>query len=157
MKTEIIITSEIKVSEVELKYRTKVKSADRAQIKSSKDAYNLFFDSWNKNTIEFIEEFKVMLLNRANRVLGIASLSKGSTTCSIVDLKVLLQYAIKTNASSIIIAHNHPSGTKEPSDADKKITERINDAGKLIDIKLLDHLIILPVEGYLSFADEGIL
>ncbi len=66
-------------------------------------------------------------------------------------------YAIKTNASSIIIDHNHPSGTKEPSDSDKRITERINDASKLIDIKLLDHLIILPIEGYLSFADEGIL
>ena len=155
MKTEISITSETKVSEVELRYRTEVKPGDRAQIKSSKDAYDLFFDSWNKNTIEFIEEFKVMLLNRANRVHGIASISKGSTTGSIVDIKVILQYAIKSNASSIIIAHNHQSGTSDPSDADRKITKRIFDAGNLVDIKLLDHIIVLPVEGYLSFADEG--
>ena len=157
MKTTIINSTEIKVSEVELRYRTEVKPADRAQIKSSKDAYCILFESWNKNTIEFIEEFKVMLVNRANRVLGIATLSKGSTTSSIVDIKVLLQYAIKTNASSIIIAHNHPSGTKEPSESDKKITEKISNACNLIDIKLLDHLIILPVEGYLSFADEGMI
>lgn len=155
MKTINSITSETKVSEVELRYRTEVKPGDRAQIKSSKDAYKLFFDSWNKNTLEFIEEFKVMLLNRANRVLGIASLSKGSTTGSIVDVKVILQYAIKANASSIIIAHNHPSGTSEPSDSDRKITKRIYDAGNLVDIKLLDHIIVLPIEGFLSFADAG--
>ena len=157
MKTEISITSETKVSEVELRYRTEVKPGDRAQIKSSRDAYDLFFDSWNKNTIEFIEEFKVMLLNRANRVLGIATISQGSTTGSIVDIKVLLQYAIKVNASSIIVAHNHPSGTSEPSDSDRKITRRINDAGNLVDIKLLDHIIVLPIEGFLSFADEAFL
>jgi len=155
MKTEISITSETKVSEVELRYRTEVKPGDRAQIKSSRDAYDLFFDSWNKNTIEFIEEFKVMLLNRANRVLGIATISQGSTSGSIVDIKVLLQYAIKVNASSIIVAHNHPSGTSEPSDSDRKITKRIYDAGNLVDIKLLDHIIVLPIEGFLSFADAG--
>jgi DNA repair protein RadC len=136
------------------RYRTEVKPGDRAQIKSSKDAYNLFFESWIKNTIEFIEEFKVMLLNRANRVLGIASMSKGSTSGSIVDIKVLFQYAIKTTASTISIAHNHPSGTSEPSDSDRKITKRIYDAGNLVDIKLLDHIIVLPIEGFLSFADN---
>ena len=87
--------------------------------------------------------------------IGIASISKGSTTGSIVDIKVILQYAIEANASSLNIAHNHPSGTSEPSDADRKITKRIYDAGNLVDIKLLDHIIVLPIEGFLSFADAG--
>lgn len=85
------------------------------------------------------------------------SLSKGTTTGSIIDIKVLLQYAIKANASSIIVAHNHPSGNPEPSDADRKITDRIKRACELVEISLLDHLIILPAEEYLSFSDEGIL
>jgi len=122
---ELKIPDNQEVAEVELRYRTNVHPDNRAQIKSSQDAYRILFDSWNKNTIEHIEEFKLLLMNRANRVLGMVSLSKGSTSGSIVDIKVILQYAIKANASSIILAHNHPSGNPEPSDVDRKITSRI--------------------------------
>ena len=85
------------------------------------------------------------------------SLSKGSTCGSIVDVKVILQYALKANASSIIAAHNHPSGNREPSEADRKITERIKKACELLDVSLLDHLIILQDERYYSFSDEGLI
>ena len=102
MQSPIVNNPKFKVAEIEIRYVTKVKPADRVQIKSSRDAFEVFIDSWNKDSIEHIEEFKLLLLNRANKVLGMVSLSKGSTSGSIVDLKVILQYAIKANASSII-------------------------------------------------------
>ena len=83
------------------------------------------------------------------------TLTKGSTTGTIVDVKQLLQYALKTNASSIIVAHNHPSGNLEPSEADKNITKKIITGCDAIDIKLLDHLIIVHEGGFFSFADNG--
>jgi len=147
----------LKVAEVELRYRTNVNPKDRAQVKSSQNAYAILLESWNKNTIEYFEEFKVLLLNRNNKVLGITTLTKGSTVGTIVDIKLLLQYALKTNASSIIVAHNHPSGNLEPSEADKLITKKIIVGCKAIEIELLDHLIIVHEGGYFSFADEGMI
>jgi DNA repair protein RadC len=96
------------ISEVQIIYRTKVKASDRPQVKSSKDAFEIFMESWNPDSIEHVEEFKLMLLNRSNRVLGISSLSKGGTTGMVVDVKLLLQYTIKVNANAIILCHNHP-------------------------------------------------
>lgn len=146
-----------KVAEVELRYRTNVDPKDRAQVKSSQDAYKIFLESWNRNTIEYFEEFKILLLNRNHRVLGMSTLTKGSTTGTIVDIKQLLQYALKTNASSIIVAHNHPSGNLEPSEADRTITRKIVVGCEAIEVKLLDHLIIVHEGQYYSFADEGVL
>ena len=102
-----------KVAEVELRYRTNINPKDRAQVKSSKDAYEIFLQSWNRNTIEYFEEFKVLLLNRNHRVLGMTTLTKGSTSGTIVDVKQLLQYVLKTNAPSVDtkwkIIHTRPS------------------------------------------------
>jgi DNA repair protein RadC len=78
------------ISEVNLIYRTKVKASERPQIKSSKDAFDIFMESWDLDSIEYIEEFNLMLLNRSNRVLGISSLSKDCTTGTAVDIKLLL-------------------------------------------------------------------
>jgi DNA repair protein RadC len=155
MEPKILLNQ--KVAEVELRYRTNVNPKDRAQVKSSQDAYELFLESWNRNTIEYFEEFKVLLLNRNNRVLGITTLTKGTSSGTIVDIRLLLQYALKTNASSIIVAHNHPSGNLEPSEADKSVTKRILAGCDVIDVKLLDHLIIANEGGFYSFADEGVL
>ena len=98
---------------------------------------------------------KIILLNRASRVLGIADLSTGGTNGCLLDLKIVFQYAIKANASSIILAHNHPSGNLKPSDADLIITRKVNDAARLLDIQLLDHLILSPEDNYYSLSDEG--
>jgi DNA repair protein RadC len=96
-----------------------------------------------------------MLLNRANKVLGITDLSTGGTNGCIIDLKVIFQYAILATASFIILAHNHPSGSLKPSEADIAITRKVKEACKFLDITLLDHLIISPDERYFSLADEG--
>jgi DNA repair protein RadC len=97
-----------------------------------------------------------MLLNRSNRVLGISCISKGGISGTVVDVKIILQTALKANASGLIISHNHPSGNLTASSEDIKITVKLKNACKLLDLSLLDHLIITD-EGYLSFADEGML
>jgi DNA repair protein RadC len=91
------------ISEVRLIYRTKIKASDRSQVKCSKDAFDIFMESWELDSTEHIQEFKLMLLNRSVRVLGISSLSKGGTTGTVVDVKLLMQYSIKSSANAIIM------------------------------------------------------
>ena len=142
------------IAEVKLSYKSKVKPSDRPKVNGSEEAYQLFQEYWD-DSITHIESMKVMLLNRASRVLGIADLSTGGTNGCILDLKIVFQYAIKANASSIILAHNHPSGNLKPSTADIIITKKVSDAANLLDIKLLDHLILSPEDKYYSLSDEG--
>ena len=149
-------TQQTEISEVQLIYRTKVKASDRPQIKCSKDAYELFKESWDMDTIEHHEEFMLMLLTRSNRVLGIASISKGGINGTVTDVRIVMQYAIKANASGLIVCHNHPSGNLQPSESDTAITRKIKDSAILMDIQLLDHLII-NTDDYHSFADNGLL
>jgi len=150
-------TQQTTISEVRLVYRTKVKASERLQIKCSKDAFDIFMENWDLDSIEHIEEFKLMLMTRSNKVLGIASILKGGISGTVTDVRIILQYAIKANASGIIICHNHPSGNAQPSESDLAITRKIKESGLVMDIQLLDHLIIVPEEMYQSMADEGIL
>jgi DNA repair protein RadC len=144
------------VTEVELIYKTKVKPSDRPRITTSVDCYKIFLEHWDKNKIEFVEQFKVMLLNRANKVLGIYESSTGSVSGCVVDPKQIFCAAIKSHASSIVLVHNHPSGNLTPSEADKSITRKLKAAGEFLDLKVLDHIIV-STEGFYSFADEGLL
>ena len=131
-------------------------SKDKTKISGSNMAYKLFLDSWNKGTIQLQEEFKILLLNRANQVLGIYPLSKGGVSGTLVDPKLVFSVALKCNASGIIMAHNHPSGNLNPSENDKALTKKLISAGNFLDIKILDH-IILTSGGFFSFSDEGIM
>ncbi|KAF2340395.1 JAB domain-containing protein [Flavobacterium tistrianum] len=144
------------VSEIDLIYRTKVKSSERPKITSSKSAYAILMDCWDPDKIEFIEQFKVLLLNQSNKVLGLYQSSSGGISGTVVDIRLLFASALKANAAAIIISHNHPSGKTAPSEADKAITRKIKTAGELLEIKLLDHLIVTE-EKYYSFLDEGAL
>lgn len=143
-----------KVAEVKLIYKNKVKAAERIQIKNAQDAFGVFWGAWDKQVIEHIEEMKMLLLDRSNRALGIVSLSKGGTTGTVIDIKLMMQYALKANAHGIILAHNHPSGNLNPSEADSKITERIDKACKTLEIHLLDHLIVSPGNEYQSMLEQ---
>jgi DNA repair protein RadC len=143
------------IAEVALVYRSKVKASDRPQVKCSRDAYNLFLESWDRNTIEHVEEFKMLLLNRSNVVLGLMNVSKGGISGTVTDIRIILQAAIKANASGIIVCHNHPSGNLNPSESDTKLTHKIKEAGNLMDIQLLDHLIVNSDDDYYSLADNG--
>ncbi len=143
------------VSEIRVSYTDKVKASERVQICASKDAANIL-NTMFEDCIQHHEEFYVMLLNRSNKVLGISCISKGGIAGTVVDVKIILQTALKTNSSSLIISHNHPSGNLTASREDINITEKLKNACKILDLSLLDHLIVTN-EGYLSFADEGIL
>jgi DNA repair protein RadC len=144
------------VAEIQLVYRSNVKPSQRPKVSSSREAYEVFFKNWDLDKIEFVEQFKVMLLNRAHKVLGIYELSCGSVAGTVADPKLVFVAALKSNASSIIVAHNHPSGCLTPSQADINLTKKLKDGGKLLDIAVLDHVIVTS-EGHYSFADEGIL
>ena len=156
MEQKVIIPEWTIVSEVELVYKSKVKASTRPLIKKTKDAYDLLNQLWNQGTIELQEEFKALFLNRANRVLGVYNLSKGGITGTVADPKLLLAAALKCACVGVILSHNHPSLKLTPSRADEEMTDRINQACKLLDLRLLDHIIITS-EGYYSFADEGLL
>lgn len=145
---------EIKVSEVELVYKSIIPASTRTLIKSSYDGYQVLLSYWDLNKIELLEQFKVLMLNRANAVLAISAISTGGITGTVVDIRLILATALKLNATSLILAHNHPSGNLTPSVEDKKLTQKIKQAGSFMDIKILDH-IILTREAYYSFADEG--
>jgi len=145
------------VAEIELTYKSKVKASDRPKVTTSHDAYELFKQNWNESKIEFVEQFKVLFLNRANKVLAIYELSTGGVSGTVADPKLVFAAALKVNASNIILCHNHPSGNLKPSKADEQLTLKLKEAGKYLDLPVIDHIIISADSGYYSFADEGLL
>ncbi|MDD7887858.1 JAB domain-containing protein [Flavivirga sp. 57AJ16] len=144
-----------KIPEIELTYKRKVKADDRPKISSSWDAYKLFRENWDDLTINLAEEFKIMLLDRNNRCMGIVPISKGGVSGTVVDPKLIFASALKARACAIILGHNHPSGNTKHSRADKEITDKLVQGGQYLDLKVLDHIIVTD-ENYLSFADEGL-
>lgn len=144
------------VAEVKLVYQTKVKASHRPQIRSSRDCYDVFSQNWS-DQIELVEEFYILFLNRQNRVTGMFQASKGGVAGTVVDAKIVFAAAIKAMATSIILAHNHPSGNVQPSHQDIDLTKKLKRAGETLDISVFDHLILTPHDGYFSFADEGLM
>lgn len=102
------------------------------------------------------EEFYVIYLNNSNKVIAQLQLSKGGITGTLVDVRLALKKALELGATSIILAHNHPSGNLSPSNADKQLTQKLKTAGESLDIKILDHIIVTE-KSYFSFADEGLI
>lgn len=126
---------------------------DLNQIRSSADVKDLMLPYFSDLTHE---EFFCIFLNRANKVIKIDQLSKGGISGTVTDVRILFKSAILNTASGVIVAHNHPSGNINPSESDSKITAKIKEAGNLLDIQLLDHLIIHDSD-YYSFADNGMI
>ena len=143
------------LSEIDILYRNKVKYADMPKISCSTDAEKILRTVWD-HSIDHVEVFYILCLNRANKVLGWAKISSGGVEGTVADPKVIFQVAIKSNCSSLILCHNHPSGNTEPSEADIRLTRNLKEAGDLLRIKVLDH-IILTSESYYSFADENMI
>ena len=145
-----------KISEVELVYRRKVKANDRPKVSCSQDAHALFRENWDDLTINLYEQFKVMLLDRNGRCMGISHVSSGGVSGTVVDSKLIYATALKSRACQIIVAHNHPSGNLEASQQDHQVTKKLVNAGKVLDLPLIDHLIITD-ESYSSIADNGLM
>ena len=156
MEKEMMKSEWFQIAEVELVYKTKVKPSQRPQISSPEDSFKILRQIWNADKIEMVEQFKVLFLNRSNKVLGVFEASSGGITGTVADPRIILAAAIKANAVSLILAHNHPSGNLKPSRADEELTTKIKQAAVYLDMKLLDHVII-TAENYYSFANEGLL
>lgn len=133
--------------------RREIAAAERVQISTSIDVYELIAPQFKDLNHE---EFWILLLNRANRVTSKHLISKGGQAGTIADPKIIFNIALENHAASIILAHNHPSGNLKPSHSDLELTKKLRSAGQFLDLPVLDHLIVAD-QGFLSFADEGIL
>ncbi len=133
--------------------RNETESKPPERIGSSRDTYNLM----RRHLMDLgHEEFWIILLNQGGKVISTELISKGGLTGTVADPKIVFSIALQHQAVSIILSHNHPSGTLKPSQLDIDLTKKIATAGRLLDIRVLDHLIFTN-EGYYSFADEGIM
>ncbi len=142
------------VAALELGRRRKLSEImERKKITNSSEA----FEAFSSLTSDLpYEEFWVAYLNRANKIINIQKASQGGISGTVIDTRIILKQAIELLASTLILCHNHPSGNLMPSDADKSITQKITEAGKLMDIKVVDHIIVCD-QKYFSFADEGLI
>ena len=141
------------VSEIQLKYKPQPLTET---INSAKDIHKLLINRvYDEETIGYKETFKVLLLNNANKIIGYTTISEGGLTSTIVDVRVIMQTALVSNASAIILTHNHPSGNARPSCYDDNLTKKIKAACEIMDIRLLDHIIVTPYDSFYSYCDEG--
>ena len=143
------------LAEIKISYKSKRKG--KIKVIHSKEAFDILYPLFGKDTIEYQEQFYLLMLNKCNNVLGWIKLSVGGTAGTVADPKMIFALALQTNASGIILSHNHPSGNVHPSESDISLTKSISASGKLLDIQLLDHIIIASDGSYYSFADNGAL
>ena len=139
----------------ELSIKYKKGNHKSVQIKSSSDAAEVFKNYFDADTIDYEESVVVIYLNTRNNTIGWFKVSHGGLNGCIVDVRKIFSVALQIGATSLIIAHNHPTGNLKPSIADNQITQKIKEGGKLLDISLLDHIIITSDNGFYSFADNG--
>ena len=144
------------ISEVRITYDPPPLKNNAIKISNSKDAEIILREYWS-NDISLLEESCALFLTRSHHVKALFKISRGGTTGTVIDPKILFSAALKGLASGIILAHNHPSGQHKPSQTDISLTKKLKEAGDLVDIPLLDHLILVPHSGYFSFADEGMI
>jgi DNA repair protein RadC len=143
-----------KVEELDLYRKGKKSFQGNPQITNSESAVKIFRQFWDEEALSISEHMNVMLLNRANKVIGLYQHSKGGVAGTILEPEMIVLAAVKSLAKGVIIAHNHPSGNLRPSDADEVLSNNLKKALKLVDINLLDSLIITE-DGFYSFTDEG--
>lgn len=144
------------VAEIEIHYRSSINPLDKVFLGQSDQVNELLRETWDNNKITLLEQFKILLMDVSGHCFGISDIATGGKNNCIVDPRIIFSTALKSNASNIILAHNHPSGNLTPSDADIMITNRLVEAGKLLEITVFDHLIITD-KNYYSFADNGLI
>ena len=149
-----IVDMDYQVGEVELSYKPTVRS--KRKISTASDVYKMLLPTFREDTISYKEYFKVVFLNQAQEVLGYTQISEGGITETSVDVRIILQAALLTNATALILVHNHPSGNLRPSQQDITLTEQVRKAAEIMRIAVLDHVILVD-GGYCSFAEEGLL
>ena len=143
---------DFKVAEVTLQYKSLREK--QGKIISSQEAYSILLSTFRDGTIEYREYAKVLYLNQQNEVIAYNTISEGGLTETAVDVRMILQGALLTNATQVILTHNHPSGNLKPSIQDDHLTERLRKACEIMRINLVDHLIVTS-NGYYSYKDMG--
>ena len=150
-------TQRMKLPEIKISYSHRVPLSELPRIQSSNEAYKIAYDLFDQDEIGYRESTYLIVMNRSGRVLGAALIGVGSSTACIVDVKQCVQVALKANANSVIMVHNHPSGNSEPSTNDKNIMKQLESAFDLLNIDVLDGIIVTPERGrYYSFKDNGL-
>jgi DNA repair protein RadC len=144
------------INEVQLEFQKKLFSTNKISCSENVAELSRKIFKATNSCLELKEYFFVIMLNRANEVIGYTKLGEGGISGALVDLRLAFATAIKCLASGIILLHNHPSANLKPSYQDKCLTTKFIEAGKILDIQVLDH-VILTIDGYYSFTDEGIL
>lgn len=144
------------MSEIKAVYRSRTRIRERKQILNEQTATDYIRTIWNKDTLELTEDFVIVCLNTANHAIGWVKVSSGGLDAARVDPRVVFALALQVGASALILAHNHPSGEVVPSPEDKIVTKRLTDAGALLQIRVLDHIIIGKDTAF-SFADHGLI
>jgi len=141
-------------TEAKIQYLVRVPAKQRTKISDSKTAFNVLKQYYPEES-RWQEIAHVLYLDRANKVIWVSKLSEGGLTGTIMDPKVIFMKALKCLAHGIIVCHNHPSGNVKPSEADIQLTHKLIDAGKFLDMAVLDHIIIGEGDNYYSMADSG--
>ena len=160
IKTEAAAGQNVKIEERVSLYELKAKkvkntSFERVKITCSKDGFN-YAQKFYQCDINIYESFFLLALDASNSTIGWAKISQGNINATLVDSRILLKFALDLCAVSAMVIHNHPSGNKQASESDKKLTRKLQDQFALLDINLLDHLILVDND-YLSFADQGLM
>ena len=150
-------------TEIKIQYKKNYKAAERPQIRESKDIYTIFnsirkYNDKYTNEMDIREFFFALYLNKTNKIIAWKEISSGSNCGCVCDIQTIIRNALLLGVSSIIVCHNHPSGNLKASETDKKLTERLKEAVKLLDMELLDHIILGEIDGaYVSMCNEGLM
>lgn len=147
---------ESKITEIELVYHDRKPASERPKITSSEDAYKMLIDTWDMNKLELQEQFRVLLVDRANKCIGVSTLATGGIADCMVDLKLVFALALKAKASGIILAHNHPSDNPAFSEDDCRLTKQLQQVGALLKIEVLDHILVTK-SAHTSMSDKGLM
>ena len=143
------------VAEIQVSYKPDLTNCPK--IKNSGDVFKNFLPFFNDDTIALSERLFVGYLNRGNMLKGIIEHSKGGLTGTPMDMRLILSVALKTAATGIVLAHNHPSGNLNPSESDISTTQKLKANCRLFEIELIDHIIISPTGDYYSMAENNLL
>jgi DNA repair protein RadC len=154
MKKENQQTLKMGLPEFKISLRYKGRKSEIESVKSPSDAARVCRLCFDESKIDWVEEMIIIALNQSYKVLGFYKISSGGITGTVADPRVIFQFALLSNATSLLIAHNHPSGNLQPSNADDRLTEKIVEGAKCFDITIVDH-IILTDESFYSYKDNN--
>lgn len=145
-----------RLAEIRAVYKSRTKVTKRKAVREPRDVGEYLREIWNPSTLELTEDFIVLCLNNAHQIIGWVKVSSGGCSSAVVDPRIIFAIALQTGSAALVLAHNHPSGDLTPSDDDTKLTKNLVEAARLLNIRILDH-VILTKDSSFSFRDHGLI